>query len=82
MIYARDFTRLVTNGGSCDPSLEVAKVRRAWPRRECAPSARRIQPRSSSSRECAPHPLTHPRRWRADTTLVSNYNPQLTYEFD
>lgn len=82
MIYARDFTRLVTNGGSCDPSLEVAKVRRAWPRRECAPSARRIQPRSSSSRECAPHPLTHPRRWRGDTTLVSNYNPQLTYEFD
>lgn len=82
MPYMRDFTRLGTNGESCDPGLEAAKGRRVFPRRECPPRARRVQPRSGSSQECAPHPLTHPRGWRGDTTLESNYNPQLTYEFD
>lgn len=35
---------------------------------------------SGSSQESAPQPLTHPSPWRGDTTLESNYNPQLTYE--
>lgn len=44
--------------------------------------ARLTQVGSGSSQEYAPHPLTHPGRWRSDTTAESNYNPQLPYEFE
>ena len=35
---------------------------------------------SGSSQESAPQTLKHPSPWRGDTTLESNYSPQLTYE--
>lgn len=63
MIYMRYFTHLGTNGGSCDPSLEVPKGRRASPpagvpsQRQARPASLRFQPRVRSASAHAPLPL-------------------------
>lgn len=43
-LHVQDFKRLSTYSGSCDPSLEAAKDKRASLRRECLPGAGRLQP--------------------------------------
>lgn len=54
----------------------------AWSLPPTRGPARLTRVSSSSSQESAPRQLTHRGRWGGDTTPGSNYNTQLTYEFD